>query len=88
MPAWILFQKRKWLFQKLQRNVGLQNRKKKAVTGFKNIMSSTTGTLGGFLQKAQRTLLTVPWQVLQIAQTNTPGEFRLWALVRIRYKLE
>lgn len=64
----------------MQRNIGLQNPKKQAI-GKPVLKSVTSNTLGGFLQKAQRALLTVPWQVLQIAPTNTPGEFRLWALV-------
>ena len=32
------------------------------------------GTLGGFLKRAQRTLLDTPWQVIQVAETAHPGE--------------
>ena len=32
-----------------------------------------TGTLGGFLRRAHRTLLDTPWQVIQIVETSKPG---------------
>ncbi|CAH2005328.1 unnamed protein product [Acanthoscelides obtectus] len=81
--AWILFQKRKWLFQSLQKNLGQKNKKTKTTgTSAAVLRSSAAGTLGSFIQRAQRMLLTSPWQVLQIAATNVPGEFRLWALVQ------
>lgn len=38
-------------------------------------------TLGGFLRRAQHTLLNSSWQVIQLACTNEPGVFRVWALV-------
>nr|CAH7746305.1 unnamed protein product [Callosobruchus chinensis] len=81
--AWIVFQKRKWLFQSLQKNIGQKNKKTKTTgTSAAVLRSSATGTLGSFIQRAQRLLLTSPWQVLQIAATNVPGEFRLWTLVQ------
>ncbi|CAG9813248.1 unnamed protein product [Phaedon cochleariae] len=80
--AWILFQKRKWSFQAQQKNIGPSNKKKKTNASNPLLKSSAPGTMGGFIQKAQRALLTVPWQIIQIAQTNTPGEFRLWTLVQ------
>lgn len=33
------------------------------------------------LRRAHRTLLDTPWQIIQVAETNTPGLYRLWALV-------
>jgi DNA polymerase epsilon subunit 1 len=35
----------------------------------------------GFLRRTQRTLVDTPWQVIQLAETGTPGLYRLWALV-------
>ncbi len=32
------------------------------------------GTLGGFLRRAQRTLLDTPWQIIQIVETGQPGK--------------
>nr|XP_027207609.1 DNA polymerase epsilon catalytic subunit A-like [Penaeus vannamei] len=90
MAAWITFQKKKWEFQRLQR----ESRSKRLRTGDcptmgtsvgsgagRVVRSGPTSTLGGFLRKAQRTLLDVPWQLIQLAETNTAGQFKLWALV-------
>jgi len=33
------------------------------------------------LRRAQQILIESPWQILQIIETNQPGEFKLWALV-------
>ncbi|XP_023014693.2 DNA polymerase epsilon catalytic subunit 1 [Leptinotarsa decemlineata] len=78
---WIDFHKRKWRFQALQKLCVNKSKKKKSNNDTTILRSAAPGTLGGFIQRAQRTLLTTPWQVIQIAPTNTPGEFRLWALV-------
>lgn len=45
------------------------------------VRTGVAGTLGGFLLKKQQTLITTPWQVLQITPTNVPGEFKVWVLV-------
>ncbi len=37
------------------------------------VRAGRPGTLGGFLRRAQRTLLDTPWQVIQIAETSQPG---------------
>ncbi|XP_068086023.1 DNA polymerase epsilon catalytic subunit 1 [Anabrus simplex] len=88
---WIQFQKRKWELQAQQRAA---RRNKRARMDGSDSMGSggggnmggvirnpTTATLGGFLKKAQRTLLDSPWQILQIVEMNQPGLFKLWALV-------
>lgn len=82
MSAWIAFHKRKWNFQAAQRNVGQRNKKQKTVMGSVAVVRSTaSGTLGGFIQRAQRTLLTTPWQILQVAPSGAPGEYKVWVLV-------
>ena len=82
---WIAFQKKKWDWQKKQRN---QNAQKRARTGDGNEIGKvvrTAGkpsTLGGFLRRAQRTLLDTPWQIIQISPiSGSPGVFKVWALV-------
>lgn len=75
--AWLMFHKKKWRYQMLQRKCGDENRKK--IKG--NVVVRTTATLGGFIQRAQRTLVSSAWQVLQIAPTSSPGEYKIWALV-------
>ncbi|KAF2878625.1 hypothetical protein ILUMI_27547, partial [Ignelater luminosus] len=78
--AWIRFQKKKWRYQLMQRNEG-QHKTKKTKACSAVVRSAQPGTLGGFLMKAQRALITMAWQVIQITPTNAPGEFKLWALV-------
>ena len=82
---WIVFQKKKWEWQRKQRT---QNTKKRARTGegseMGNIIRSAgkPSTLGGFLRRAQRTLLDTPWQIIQITEVSgSPGVFKVWALV-------
>lgn len=74
----------------LQRQIGEQqsnnSHQQKRIKTHNNNMAvlrtAAPGTLGGFIQRAQRTLLTVPWQVLQISATGTAGDYKLWALVQ------
>nr|XP_026494308.1 DNA polymerase epsilon catalytic subunit A [Vanessa tameamea] len=85
--AWIVFQKKKWMWQMDQR--GLSSKRSKRGRVDKEAMSSNvmtrnvgpSNTLGGFIRRAQRTLLNTPWQIIQVAETAEPGLFRLWALV-------
>ncbi|XP_013170989.1 PREDICTED: DNA polymerase epsilon catalytic subunit A [Papilio xuthus] len=80
--AWIVFQKKKWKWQMEQR--GLANRNKRGKMDRSPAIPKSTGpvnTLGGFLKRAQRTLLNTPWQIIQVSETSEPGLFRLWALV-------
>ncbi|KAJ8723761.1 hypothetical protein PYW07_007741 [Mythimna separata] len=80
---WILFQKKKWLWQMEQR--GLRNRNKRGKITDKDVMpppkTGPATTLGGFIRRAQRTLLNTPWQIIQVAETAEPGLFKVWALV-------
>lgn len=39
------------------------------------------GTLGGFLKRAQQTLLSQPWQIIQVCQSGEPGVLKLWAII-------
>lgn len=39
------------------------------------------GTLGGFLKRAQHTLLSQPWQIIQICQSGEPGVLKIWAMI-------
>ncbi|XP_068619039.1 DNA polymerase epsilon catalytic subunit 1 [Battus philenor] len=81
--AWIVFQKKKWNWQMEQR--GLKNRRKRGkIDQSTAAVPKSTGpvnTLGGFIRRAQRTLLNTPWQIIQVAETSEPGLFRVWALL-------
>ncbi|CAG9128383.1 unnamed protein product [Plutella xylostella] len=82
--AWILFQKKKWKWQMEQRGTSNRNKKGKmdnhqTMPPPKNVGPSNG--LGGFIRRAQRTILNTPWQIIQVAETSEPGLFRLWALI-------
>ena len=86
--AWLAFHKKKWAYQLKQRGLdpGAKRTKKRGNSSFDHINRSivrnpTSGTLGGFLRRAQQKLLDTPWQIIQIMETSEPGLFRLWALV-------
>ncbi|XP_069681734.1 DNA polymerase epsilon catalytic subunit 1 [Periplaneta americana] len=84
--AWLEYHKKKWALQAKQR--AERNSYKRSRVGESGetggrlvARKPAAGTLGGFLQRAQRTLLDTPWQIIQLSETNKPGVFRLWALV-------
>ncbi|XP_064102350.1 DNA polymerase epsilon catalytic subunit A-like [Macrobrachium nipponense] len=86
--AWIVFQKKKWEYQRLQRETRSKRLRMENYVGITAgkgaggvVRSAPSTTLGGFLRRTQRTLLDVPWQIIQLAETNTQGSFKLWALV-------
>jgi len=37
--------------------------------------------LGGFLRQRAHTLLHSPWEVVEVLQTSTPGQFKIFALI-------
>ncbi|KAL4706978.1 hypothetical protein ACJJTC_019516 [Scirpophaga incertulas] len=83
--VWVLFQKKKWLWQMEQRGMR-RTRNKRGKLHDNGTMpppkySGPVNTLGGFIRKAQRTLLNTPWQIIQVFETVEPGLFKLWALV-------
>ena len=78
VKAWIAFQKKKWEYQTKQKKDNSKRAKNDIDVG---VVRTNRATLGGFLKRAQRTLLDTPWQIIQIVETKTPGLFRLWALV-------
>merc|ERR1712223_1954421 len=76
VKEWILFQKKKWAWQRKQKMGSQRNKKQKldqdSDSGFGGGVvvrtgagRSGAGSIGGFLRKTQRTLLDTPWQILQ-----------------------
>ena len=45
------------------------------------IRTGTSTGIGGFLRKTARTMLDMPWQIVQLAETGHPGMYKLWALI-------
>lgn len=81
LAKWISFHKRKWAYQKDQRDQLKKLAKRGGrVNAIQTSPSATqvakrarmagggmaTNTLGGFFRKAQQTLLNSPWQVIQV----------------------
>ncbi|PNF35844.1 hypothetical protein B7P43_G09409 [Cryptotermes secundus] len=90
--AWLQYHKKKWALQAKQRSernsFGKRTRIGDSVEGHGQAGSllamgrnPAAGTLGGFLRRAQRTLLDTPWQIIQLSETNKSGVFKVWALV-------
>ncbi|MCL4127577.1 UNVERIFIED_CONTAM: hypothetical protein GTU68_024765 [Idotea baltica] len=81
LVAWIQFHKKKWEFQKQQRERHVKRLRTSdyapAKTSGKASKDKAGSTLGGFLKRAQRTLLDMPWQIVQIAETGTPGSVQV-----------
>lgn len=74
VQAWIKFQKKKWEFQQQQRSSQAKRSRKDGMNlgggvGMGNagkvVRSGPASTIGGFLRRAQRTLMDVPWQIIQ-----------------------
>ncbi|XP_043195220.1 DNA polymerase epsilon catalytic subunit A-like [Amphibalanus amphitrite] len=89
MLAWLAFHKRKWAIQRRQRQERQKRARVAAGGGELPLVTSVAGagggpratTLGGFLRRAQRTVLDTPWQLIQVVPTGTAGLYRLWCLV-------
>ncbi|KAF9954672.1 DNA polymerase epsilon catalytic subunit [Modicella reniformis] len=71
--GFLAYQKIKWKRQRLER----AQRKALGQTRARG----PTGSLSGFIQKQSTNILTNFWQIIQIVETELPGEFRLWILI-------
>ncbi|CEP06775.1 hypothetical protein [Parasitella parasitica] len=75
-PAWLEFQKRKWKRQRLIRE---HNRELGHDSQF--LSTQTSGT-ASFFRRQTGSLVTSVWEVLQIVETDIPGEYRMWIMVQ------
>nr|XP_039327534.1 DNA polymerase epsilon catalytic subunit A [Saimiri boliviensis boliviensis] len=82
--VWLRFHKKKWQLQARQR---LARRKRQRLESADGVLrpgavrdGPATG-LGSFLRRTARSILDLPWQIVQISETSQPGLFRLWALI-------
>ncbi|CAO3621731.1 unnamed protein product [Mucor hiemalis] len=73
--AWLEFQKRKWKRQRLIRN----HNRDAGVSLNTQISSNSTAN---FFRKQSGNLVTSVWEVIQVVETDIPGEYRLWVLVQ------
>lgn len=69
MQEWLAYQKKKWAWQKNQRNFiheGIQTKRSK---GANSMTTANRRDLSGFFRRTQRTLLDSPWEILQVRYT-------------------
>uniref|UniRef100_A0A4W3JDP1 DNA polymerase epsilon catalytic subunit n=1 Tax=Callorhinchus milii TaxID=7868 RepID=A0A4W3JDP1_CALMI len=81
--VWLRYHKKKWELQARQRK---ERRKRRKLDGGeaaigRPIRDGPATSLSSFLRRTARTILDMPWQIVQIAETSHPGLFKLWAVV-------
>ncbi|KAI9020780.1 hypothetical protein CLU79DRAFT_216823 [Phycomyces nitens] len=68
--AWLEFQKRKWKRQRLIRQ------KNKEMHG--QISTGDRSNVGGYFRRQTGSLVSSVWEIVQIVETDLPGEFKMW----------
>lgn len=76
-----MYQKRKWKWQLAMRAKLIGHPGKRMRDDRIQVPKGQAGTLGGFLRRAQQTLLSQPWQIIQVCESREPGVLKLWAMV-------
>ncbi|XP_061624174.1 DNA polymerase epsilon catalytic subunit A isoform X2 [Phyllopteryx taeniolatus] len=83
--AWLRYHKKKWELQMRQRKERKKRRRlldgEAQPVGGGVVRDGPTTGLGTFLRKTARSILDMPWQIVQIAETSHPGLFKLWAVI-------
>ncbi|XP_059611898.1 DNA polymerase epsilon catalytic subunit 1 [Phlebotomus argentipes] len=80
---WVKYQKKKWTLQLEQRSLAKKNRaKQQRLEDAPRVVDSrrSRATIGDFLRKTHSTLLETTWEIIQIAETDYPGNFVMWIL--------
>nr|XP_023689121.1 DNA polymerase epsilon catalytic subunit A [Paramormyrops kingsleyae]XP_023689122.1 DNA polymerase epsilon catalytic subunit A [Paramormyrops kingsleyae]XP_023689123.1 DNA polymerase epsilon catalytic subunit A [Paramormyrops kingsleyae] len=83
---WLRYHKKKWELQLRQRR---EHRKRRRVVDGGSVPAGggvirggrATTDLGTFLRRTARSILDMPWQIVQIAETSHPGLYKLWAVI-------
>ncbi|XP_044845964.1 DNA polymerase epsilon catalytic subunit A isoform X2 [Mauremys mutica] len=82
--AWLRYHKKKWELQARQRQARRKKRRLEdgeVVLGGGVIRDGLSKGLGSYLRRTARSILDLPWQIVQVAETSQPGLFRLWAVI-------
>lgn len=78
VKAWLRFQKKKWEFQLQQKSSNAKKVRKEGMSlggglgqgeAGRVVRSGPMTTLGSFLRRAHRTLMDVPWQIIQVSSS-------------------
>lgn len=81
---WVKFQKKKWAWQMKKKESNRQLQKRNKVNNDTDLQSEKhhgASTVGGFLQRAKRSLLEQIWQIVQIYPIDEYGNFNLWIMI-------
>ncbi|CAG9465602.1 unnamed protein product [Pedinophyceae sp. YPF-701] len=76
--SWLRAQKAVWRSRRAEL---ARKRQRQAAEAAALARAGPKGTAGNFFRQQQQQASTSTWQVLQVAETRAPGEFRLWVLV-------
>nr|XP_040050680.1 LOW QUALITY PROTEIN: DNA polymerase epsilon catalytic subunit A [Gasterosteus aculeatus aculeatus] len=83
--VWLRYHKKKWELQLRQRKERKKRRRlldgQAQTVGGGVIRDGPTTGLGSFLRRTARSILDMPWQIVQIAETSHPGLYKLWAVI-------
>ncbi|XP_074410293.1 DNA polymerase epsilon catalytic subunit A isoform X1 [Zonotrichia albicollis] len=81
--VWLRFHQKKWELQARQRQERRKRRRLEdgGAAGGGVVRDALSRGLGSYLRRTARSILDLPWQVVQIAETSQPGLFRLWAVI-------
>uniref|UniRef100_A0A8D1TG87 DNA polymerase epsilon catalytic subunit n=1 Tax=Sus scrofa TaxID=9823 RepID=A0A8D1TG87_PIG len=82
--VWLRFHKKKWQLQARQRLAHRKRRRLEVAEGVPRpgaIREGPSTGLGGFFRRTARSILDLPWQIVQISETSQAGLFRLWAVI-------
>ncbi|KAJ8415285.1 hypothetical protein AAFF_G00422650 [Aldrovandia affinis] len=83
--VWLRYHKKKWELQLRQRKERSKRRRlldgEVQPAGGGVIRAGATTGLGSFLRRTARSILDMPWQIVQIAETSQPGLYKLWAVI-------
>lgn len=77
LRLWLAFHRRKWALQAVLRTARDNKENARAAAPVKRART----TLAAFVTRTRLALLEDTWQLIQLAETATPGTFRLWVLV-------
>uniref|UniRef100_A0A669BHH7 DNA polymerase epsilon catalytic subunit n=1 Tax=Oreochromis niloticus TaxID=8128 RepID=A0A669BHH7_ORENI len=83
--VWLRYHKKKWELQLKQRKERKKRRRlldgEAQPVGGGVIRGGPITGLGSFLRRTARSILDMPWQIVQIAETSHPGLYKLWAVI-------
>lgn len=58
-----------------------ERRQNQTSTELRSIIQRPQNAMTSFIRKTALAMLELPWNILQVVETSTPGLFRLWALI-------